>query len=225
MIFDGKKFAEEIIAKLPKKKAKLAIFLDQKNASGAKYVQKKIELAKRLGVEIVMNKVDGSEDGIMVQLPHLDAENLIAKIPPEKDVDGLREDSLYQPAVVRAVCEILGHSLKDYPFWSKRIILVGAKGFVGRRLMRGLPNAIGMDKDDFDPSALLGADVVISATGQAGIIKPEMVKEGVIAIDVGYPRGDFDPEVAQKASFFTPVPGGVGPVTVACLFANLLGVN
>ena len=64
--------------------------------------------------------------------------------------------------------------------------------------MRGLPNAIGMDKDDFDPSALLGADVVISATGQAGIIKPEMVKEGVIAIDVGYPRGDFDPEVAQK---------------------------
>ena len=81
-----------------------------------------------------------------------------------------------------------------------------------------------MDKDDFDPSTLLRADVVISATGQAGIIKPDMIKEGVIAIDVGYPKGDFDPEVAKKASFFTPVPGGVGPVTVAMLFANLLNL-
>ena len=115
MIFDGKKFAEEIIAKLPRRKAKLAIFLDPENASGAKYVQKKIELAKRLGVEIVMNKVDGSEDGIMVQLPHPDAEKLIAKIPPEKDVDGLREDSLYQPAVVRAVREILNTSPLPFP--------------------------------------------------------------------------------------------------------------
>ncbi|MEK7198960.1 MAG: hypothetical protein AAB212_03445 [Bacteroidota bacterium] len=77
-----------------------------------------------------------------------------------------------------------------------------------------------MDKEDFDPSTLLRADVIISATGQAGLIKA--VKDGAICIDLGFPKGDFDPELAQKASFFTPVPGGVGPVTVACLFENLL---
>jgi methylenetetrahydrofolate dehydrogenase (NADP+)/methenyltetrahydrofolate cyclohydrolase len=79
-----------------------------------------------------------------------------------------------------------------------------------------------MDKEDFDPSTLLRADVVVSATGMASLIHGYMVKDGIVAIDVGYPRGDFDPGVAKKASFFTPVPGGVGPVTVAMLFANLV---
>lgn len=222
MIFDGRKFAEEIIAKLPRKKAKLAIFLDPNNVSGAKYVEKKIQLAKKLGVEIVMNKVDGSENGIMVQLPHPNARELISQIPPEKDVDGLREDSSYQLAVVRAVIEILGHSLKDYPFVAKRIILVGCKGFVGRRLMRALPNAIGLDKEDFNSEKLKTADIIISATGQKEIIDGSMVKLGFIAIDVGYPNAEFTPAALAKASFYTPVPGGVGPVTVAMLFANLL---
>ena len=63
--------------------------------------------------------------------------------------------------------------------------------------------------------------VVISATGQTGLIKPEMVKNGVIAIDLGYPKGDFDERVKEKAGFITPVPGGVGPMTVVSLFENL----
>lgn len=234
MIFDGKKFAEEIIAKLPRKKVKLAIFLDPKNASGAKYVQKKIELAKRLGVEIVMNKVDGSEDGIMVQLPHPDAENLIAKIPPEKDVDGLREDSPYMPAVVRAVCEILNTSPLPFPSPTVgegaggEVLVVGGRGFVGKKLIKVLGiqySVLGMDKDDFDPEKIKMADVVISATGQKNLIDGDMVRDGFIAIDVGYPDAEFTPAALAKASFYTPVPGGVGPVTVACLFANLLGVN
>lgn len=224
MVFDGKKFAEEMIARLPKRKAKLVIFLDPENASGAKYVQKKIELAKRLGVEVVMNKVAGDEDGIMVQLPHPDAVNLIAQIPPKKDVDGLKEDSPFQPAVVRAVLAVLS---TQYSVFSKKIIVVGSRGFVGDKLMRVLGDrysVIGMDKDDFDYEKIRSADVVISATGQPGLIKPEMVKDGVVAIDIGFPKGDFDPKVANKASFFTPVPGGVGPVTVAMLYANLMGL-
>lgn len=210
---------------MPKKKAKLAIFLDPSNVSGAKYVEKKVEAGKRLGVEIVMNKIDGDEDGIVVQLPHPRAKELIANIPPEKDVDGLREDSPFVPAVVRAVVEILGYSSKGLTLQGltlQRVAVVGAKGFVGRRLMRVLPNAMGMDKDDFSSEKLKTADIIISTTGQKEIIDGSMVKDGFVAIDVGYPDPEFTPDALAKASFYTPVPGGVGPVTVAMLFKNLL---
>lgn len=207
---------------MPKKKAKLAVFLDPSNVSGVRYVEKKIEVGKRLGVEIVMNKIDGDEDGIIVQLPHPRAKELIANIPPEKDVDGLREDSPYLPAAVRAVATILN---AQGSMLNKKIIIVGSRGFVGRRLMRVLPNATGMDKEDFDPEKIKTANVVISCTGQVGLIQPDMVCDGVVAIDVGYPEAEFTPEALAKASFYTPVPGGVGPVTVAMLFANLLKYN
>lgn len=219
VIFAGNKFARGVIAKLPKRKAKLAIFLDSGNISGAKYVAKKMQLARRLGVEIAMNKVDGSEDGIIVQLPHPDAKELISQIPPEKDVDGLRDGSPFKPAVVRAVLAILTEA-KRIGFNPIRLAVVGGKGFVGSRLVKEL-NCSGFDIG-VDLHQLKDFDAVISCTGQPGLVKPEMVKAGVVVIDVGYPQGDFDPKVAEKASFFTPVPGGIGPVTVAMLFANLL---
>ncbi len=225
MKFDGKKFAEEIISKLPKKKAKLAIFLDPSNVSGARYVEKKVEVGKRLGVEIVMNKIDGDEDGIVVQLPHPRAKELIANISPEKDVDGLREDSPFMPAVVRAVATILNTQCRlrraSRAMLNKKIIIVGSRGFVGRKLMQVFPDAVGMDKDDFDLERSRRASVIISATGQKNLIDSDMVRDGFIAIDVGYPEAEFTPEALAKASFYTPVPGGVGPVTVAMLFANL----
>ncbi len=217
MIFDGKKFAEDIIAKLPRKKAKLAIYLSDDNIAGSRYVKIKTEIAKRLGVEIVMNRIDGTEDGIMVQLPHPDSQKLISQIPKEKDIDGLRDDSPYLPAAVLAVQKIINN---QGSIINKTICIVGAKGFIGKKLMRVYPNATGMDKEDFDPEKIKQFDIVISATGSPGLIKE--VKEGVIAIDLGYPKGDFAPSTALRASFFTPVPGGIGPVTVACLFQNLL---
>lgn len=227
MIFDGKVFAQDLISKLPHKKAKLSIFLSEDNVSGAKYVARKIEVAKRLGVEIVMNKIDGDEDGIMVQLPHPDSENLISQIPPEKDVDGLREDSPFLPAAVRAVKEIL--TSPSIPLLNQEregkgeVLIVGSRGFVGKKLMKVLStrySVSGMDKEDFDSEKIKEFDIVISATGQESLIKE--VKDGAICIDLGFPKGDFDPSTALRASFFTPVPGGVGPVTVACLFENLL---
>lgn len=218
MIFDGKKFAEQIIAGLPKKKTKLAIFLSEDNISGARYVKIKSEIAKRLGVEIVMNRIDGDEDGIMVQLPHPDSQKLISQIPPEKDIDGLREDSPFLPAVVKAVKEVLLSLQED--LLQKKIVVIGSRGFVGKNLMKLYPSAIGIDKEDFDPEKIKTFDIIISATGSAGLIKD--VKTGAICIDLGFPKGDFDPSTALRASFFTPVPGGIGPVTVACLFENLL---
>ena len=72
-----------------------------------------------------------------------------------------------------------------------------------------------------DLARLKDFDVVISATGQPGLVKASMVKEGVVAVDLGYPKADFDDGVKEKASVITPVPGGVGPVTVLSLFENL----
>ncbi len=177
-------------------------------------------------------------DGVMIQMPLLGIRNsdleIAGAITPGKDVDGLNPGSGVMPATVRAVLKILNYvttTLSDPPpnLGGGRgvVLVVGNKGLVGERLFSHLTNLSfshlwGMDKEDWDPEKIKTADVVISCTGQAGLIKPEMVKEGVICIDVGYPTGDFEPDVAQKAAFFTPVPGGVGPVTVAMLFANLV---
>lgn len=221
MIFDGKKFAEEIIAGLPKKRAKLAIFLSEDNVSGARYVKIKTEVARRLGVEIVMNRIDGDEDGIMVQLPHPDAKKLISQIPPEKDVDGLRDDSPYLPAAVLAVKKILNSKFEDPNKF--KILIVGSNGFIGKKLMQVFPMAVGMDKENFEAEKIKDFDIVISATGISDLIKD--IKGGAICIDVGYPEAEFSPSALAKASFYTPVPGGVGPVTVAMLFANLLKIR
>jgi len=177
---------------------------------------------------------DKNIDGVMIQLPLIDRETdgeLCKLIDPKKDVDGLNPSAgsgqVVMPATVRAVLEILKVAGTPLIFPPKiggkekgGIVVVGNKGTVGSKLAEYLKCG-GMDKDDFSPERIREADVVISATGQAGLIKPEMVKPGVICIDVGYPKGDFAPEVAKKAAFFTPVPGGVGPVTVAMLFRNL----
>ena len=68
----------------------------------------------------------------------------------------------------------------------------------------------------------LQSDAVVSVTGVMNLITPEMIREDAIVIDVGSPHGDVMQEVANKASFFTPVPGGVGPVTITCLAENLI---
>ncbi len=252
MIFDGVKFARQIEEELPRKKKKLVVFVDPENMAGMKYVEMKWKMAERLGVEfeiknlnskvetsnnikILISKLNADPvvDGIMVQLPFPNSDELIMLIDPKKDVDGLREDSPFVPATVRAVVEILNYSFSTSPLHPSpefrrgnegEIVIVGNKGSVGSGLMKWIPGAIGMDKEDFDPSALLRASVIISATGQPGLITKEMVKDGFVAIDVGYPKPEFTQEALAKASFFTPVPGGVGPVTVAMLFKNLLEV-
>jgi methylenetetrahydrofolate dehydrogenase (NADP+)/methenyltetrahydrofolate cyclohydrolase len=79
-----------------------------------------------------------------------------------------------------------------------------------------------MDKGEVTAARLKQTDVIVSAAGQPGLIGPEMIKPGAIIVDVGYPQGDVKPEAVEAAGFFTPVPGGVGPVTVAMLFRNLM---
>jgi methylenetetrahydrofolate dehydrogenase (NADP+)/methenyltetrahydrofolate cyclohydrolase len=183
---------------------------------------------KKIKSQILKFNRDEDVDGIIIQMP-LGTKNdpeLIGQIDLNKDVDGMRRESGVMPATVRAVIEILNFAKsfvggKQILNSKYNTLVVGNKGLVGARIQEEL-NCEGMDKDDFDPKKLMTADAIISATGVASLINGQMVKDGVICIDVGYPKGDFDPSTALKAGFFTPVPGGVGPVTVVSLFANLV---
>ena len=244
--------SDEVIEliKLLGRKPKLVTIYDPENEGARKYTEIKEKKAGELGIQFekfeILNPFasrvkflindqitkfnnDKNIDGVMIQLPLIDRETdgeLCKLIDPKKDVDGLNPSAgsgqVVMPATVRAVIEILNNAPR--PPLNLRggdIVVIGNKGVVGSRLMKEL-GCQGMDKEDFDPSTLLRADVIISATGVPGLIKSEMVKDGVICIDVGFPKGDFDPSIALRAAFFTPVPGGVGPVTVAMLFRNLV---
>jgi len=183
---------------------------------------------------------DKETDGIMIQIPvakKFSRENLIQAIDPKKDIDGLRFcqglDSDYLPPVVLAILEAINRSNKKITEKTK-IMQVGKGFLVGAPLEKAIKkeypeaNLKVLTKDNNLNTELSGADIIISATGKSGIIKEDMAKEGVVLIDAGTAeengelKGDIDPEVYKKSSYYTPVPGGIGPVTVAMLFRNLV---
>ena len=245
MIFDGKtvakKIEEELVVLGRLEGKNLLILQCDGTEKESTYVRLKRKMGERLGVKIGVEHLDNKEDikerlgrveedGVLVQLPILGAgreetEEILSLIPVEKDVDGLNSRSEFKPAVVLAVLRIL--KIAGVPE-GRRIGVVGAEGMAGRRLMRDLGAAgyscLGFDLGD-DLKGLLVCDTIVSATGVAGLITPEMVREDVVAIDLGFPKGEFEPAVAEKASFFTPVPGGVGPLTIVCLYENLASVE
>lgn len=180
-----------------------------------------------LGIE-KLNR-DPKVHGVMIQMPlpkklMKDKEKIINSIDSRKDVDGLRENSEFVPATVKAIVLIMREASK-YLF--DNVVVVGSTGMVGKPLVKLLREleykVVGVDiKTENIKEETLKADLIISATGKSGLIKSEMVKDGVAIIDVGAPKPDVEPSVAKKASFITPVPGGVGPVTVVSLLENLL---
>ena len=189
---------------------------------------------------------DASVSGIIVQQPvppHLDGEALLSLIPVEKDVDGLTTSSM--GALVRGArslvpCTPLGvlRLLQHYgaTIAGKRVVVVGRSSLVG------MPLAILLSRKGTDATVTLAhsrttdlvgvcreADILISATGQAHSIRREHVKPGAWVVDVGISRSEsgvvgdvaFD-EVQAVAAAITPMPGGTGPMTVACLIENTL---
>jgi methylenetetrahydrofolate dehydrogenase (NADP+) / methenyltetrahydrofolate cyclohydrolase len=178
---------------------------------------------------------DNNFQGIMIQMPlpgklEQESKNIINLINPEKDVDGLREKSDYLHPTSKAVIDILHFAeketlLKERP---SKVAVVGATGMVGKPLVEELKlqsyRVIECNTKTKDLKAeTLSADVIVSTTGVQGIIKEDMVKPDAIVIDVGSPKGDVNfYEVERKAAFITPVPGGVGPVTISCLLENLI---
>lgn len=185
------------------------------------------------------SNIDDTVHGIMVQLPlpgklnELKAKNLILDaIAPEKDVDGLSDKSPFVPAAVKAVlysvkvAQKLGFAPRNLK--NAKICVVGASGMVGRGVVRVLGGkGVRVVKTDVKTRNLEAktqkAEILITATGVPGLIKGDMVKPGAVVIDVGAPVGDVDFEsVSKVASFITPVPGGIGPVTVVSLMENAI---
>jgi methylenetetrahydrofolate dehydrogenase (NADP+)/methenyltetrahydrofolate cyclohydrolase len=184
---------------------------------------------------------DDEVDGILVQTPlpaQLDAGELQAAVDPLKDVDGLHPVNvgllhLGRPGLVPAtplgVLELLAEY--DVPLEGARAVVIGRSDIVGRPVAALLTHANATVTVCHSRTRDLGrhtreADVVVAAVGVAGLVTPDMVRPGAAVVDVGTNRteaglvGDVDPGAAEVAGLLTPVPGGVGPMTIACLLAN-----
>lgn len=194
--------------------------------------------------EIKRISTDRSSDGIIVQLPlseNFDAQEVLSAIPKEKDIDVLSQEAFesfssgespFFPPVAGAVKEILERN--KIALENKNILVIGAGKLVGKPVAQWLLRehahyAVARSKTKNLFELLLNADIIISGIGMSQFIKPEMIKQDAVLIDAGTSEqggkvlGDADPASAAKCSLFTPVPGGIGPITVAVLFQNLLG--
>ncbi len=186
--------------------------------------------------------------GIMIQLPiprdflrDFHKLDLINLINPKKDIDGMIENSPFLSATVKGVMKILeeiasgeapthpsSEGSRNDDWYSNNVFgVVGSEGEVGKPLVDELADKAAKEilrLDKRNPECnmmdLQKADVVISCTGVQGLIDAEMVKDGVIVIDVGL--GDFDEAVYERASMYTPKFGGVGPLTIISLMENIL---
>ncbi|MEK7090028.1 MAG: bifunctional 5,10-methylenetetrahydrofolate dehydrogenase/5,10-methenyltetrahydrofolate cyclohydrolase [Patescibacteria group bacterium] len=182
--------------------------------------------------------------GIIVQLPlpkQISVQYILNSITPEKDVDVLSAraignlitgKSVVLPPVAVAVKKIFEEY--DIQYQNKRIVIVGAGRLVGRPVALWLMSEdIGFsavtEKTPDTPAVIREADIIISGVGKAGLITGDIVKNGAVVVDAGISESkgglvgdiDFD-SVSKKASFLTPVPGGVGPLAVVMLFKNLV---
>ncbi|HET8848527.1 MAG TPA: bifunctional methylenetetrahydrofolate dehydrogenase/methenyltetrahydrofolate cyclohydrolase FolD, partial [Marinobacter sp.] len=184
-------------------------------------------------------------DGILVQLPlpaHLDADPILVKIRPDKDVDGfhpynigrlMQRKPALRPCTPAGVITLLDSIGTDYK--GKHAVIVGASNIVGRPmcmelLLKGATTTVCHRFTHDLPAFVADADIVIAAAGKPGLVKGEWIKPGATVIDVGINRGEdgklrgdveFD-VAAERAAFITPVPGGVGPMTIATLLENTL---
>lgn len=195
-------------------------------------------------VRLSVARIVRESDAAVIQLPlpkHLDSEAVLNLVPPEKDPDmlgALSREKFFAcksdivPPVAGAVSEVLRS--QDVYFKDKRIVVIGKGRLVGAPVAAWfacngvLPTVL--EKGDDLGEELLKADIIVSGAGVGSLVKPKMIKKGVALIDAGTSGqsgqvvGDIDPACAEKASLFTPVPGGVGPITVAKLFENFINL-
>jgi methylenetetrahydrofolate dehydrogenase (NADP+)/methenyltetrahydrofolate cyclohydrolase len=243
-LLDGKKIANKILKNLKKEiekkglKLKLAVIFVGNDSASKIFIREKKRACGFVGIgfELFRFPVDisGSElkkeikkivkepaiSGIIIQLPlpkKFKPEEFLRLIPREKDAE-------FVSPVVCAVSYLLREykiSLSD-----KNIAIVGRGRLVGQPVAKWLKDK----KVKISKQSLNKADIVISGVGKPNFIKGDMIKKGVVIIDVGFSHdkikkavGDVDfKSVSKKASYISPVPGGVGPLTIACLLENLV---
>jgi methylenetetrahydrofolate dehydrogenase (NADP+) / methenyltetrahydrofolate cyclohydrolase len=184
---------------------------------------------------------DDSVDGILVQTPlpaQIDEARIMRTIDPMKDVDGLHPFSagqlyLGRPTLVPATPLGVMHLLEEYriPIAGARAVVVGRSPLVGKPMAMLLLQAnatvtIAHSRTEDLARHTLDADLLVAAVGLPEVITADMVKQGATVVDVGITRtevgivGDVEPDVAEIAAYLTPVPGGVGPMTIAALLEN-----
>lgn len=208
--------------------------LKKKTAEGLGINFEILNLATDSGHKTVISEIvrlgkDPKVNGIMVQMPLPKelkeyATEILNAIPPEKDVDGLLSEGEFSHPTAKAVAAAVKESRKAKGSWC---VVVGVTGVVGSSVAKELGKlgykVIGCNSKTTDLKAeTLKGDVVISVTGKPGIITKDMIKKDAAVIDVGYPNPDVAEDVRHVASFLTPVPGGIGPVTIAKLMENLV---
>ncbi len=184
-------------------------------------------------------------DGILVQMPlpgHIDEKTVINAIAPDKDVDGFHPmnvgalvvgDKGFVSCTPAGVIQLIKRGLPDYDISGKECVIIGRSNIVGKpmsllMLRENATVTVAHSRTKDLESVCKRADIIIAAVGKAGVITKDHVKEGAVVIDVGINRGadgklcgdvKFD-EVAPIARAITPVPGGVGPMTIAMLMNN-----
>lgn len=220
-VLNGRKLAERILANIKKEiktrqlKLKLAAILVDRDRVSESFISQIGKSCQKVGIDFELFKLSSKKEieniiknpdnsGIVI----VNGQEFSNLIPPEKNVEKISP-------VVCAISRLLREykiSLKN-----KNIVLVGRGRLVGRPVAKWLRE----QKIKFsDIDKIKQADIVISGVGKPNLIKGEMVKRGVVVIDVGEDV-DFK-SVSKKARYITPVPGGVGPMTVACLLQNLV---
>ncbi|HYQ09793.1 MAG TPA: bifunctional 5,10-methylenetetrahydrofolate dehydrogenase/5,10-methenyltetrahydrofolate cyclohydrolase [Gaiellaceae bacterium] len=224
------------------------IDLKQKAAQQAGMEARDLKLPADLSEEELLATIaelnaDDSVDGLLVQLPlpdHIDENRIIEAISPAKDVDGihpLNAGRLYlgRPTLVPGTPLGIMRMLDEYeiPLEGARAVVVGRSAIVGKPmahllLQRNATVTICHSRTQDLERHTLDAEVLVAAVGVAHLISADMVAAGATVIDVGMNReegsrrvlGDVDPSAMEEAAYMTPVPGGVGPMTIAMVLQN-----
>ncbi len=255
-----KELREKIVELSAASKPRLALVIVGENPTIERFVSAKKKFAADIGVSVseirlpsavstesailAVQRVAETAEGIVVQLPlplSLNAEAVLNAIPAEADVDALSQESARQfeikssvmPPVIGAIQEVLiRHSIF---LGGKKVLVVGQGKLVGQPAaiwFKRQGTAVTVCDMGDDLSALAqDADIIVLGAGVPGLLRPEMIKQGVIILDAGTSEeggkvvGDADPACAEKAALFTPTPGGIGPITVAMLFKNLVDLG
>lgn len=255
MIIDGRAIAQDILAGVKGTTDGLdapiimRVITVSPNGPTQSYLRTKARAAETAGIAFEVVELSGEAmttdaveavsaagaDAVIVQLPlpaGIDTTVVLAAIRPEKDADALtsaaRTTGAPVPPVAAAVEEILIREGVEVA--GKNVVVIGKGWLVGEPVAARLA-ALGAhveshDTTTFTPGVLSNADIIVSGAGVPHLVKPDMVKDGVVLIDAGTSEangtiaGDIDPACAPKARLYTPVPGGVGPIAVACLMRN-----
>lgn len=226
-----------IVTASPNLETKKYLALKERRAAEVGIETNVIVLAESATTENVVTLVANEAaraDALIVQLPlppSIDADRVLAAVPVSRDADGLNPESAVLSPVVGAIREILArHGVLPQ---GKRVAVVGEGRLVGRpasawfRSVGAQVRVLTKDTADIEAETR-DADIIVSGAGVPGLLTPAMVKAGAVVLDAGTSdeggelRGDADPGVAEKASLFTPVPGGIGPLTIAILLSNVV---